>query len=293
MKRNFSDYLVALSVIACSIVLLGALTFALSGYRLKKPTRTLQINYEDVTGIKVNSEVRYAGAPAGRVIAMRHLTAKEREARANKKDAVCVTVSLDEGIPPLPTDVTATLSSDTMLSPKFVALSAGTPGGETLANNAAIEGHPAYGLEQITAAAGPLFENANKLLDNLNVTVTSLKTDLGEFTPKLGPLADSLKVDVDNLQNVIKNLDAMAKGADTLFGSADTFIKTTDKQLQEQLKQLHVTLLNLKVVTTYAKALVETLAQKPNRVIFSGKPATLTPESEILKSSKPLPARKP
>jgi ABC-type transporter Mla subunit MlaD len=293
MKRNFSDYLVALSVIACSIVLLGALTFALSGYRLKKTTRTLQINYEDVTGIKVNSEVRYAGAPAGRVIVMRHLTAKEREASANKKDAVRVTVSLDEGIPPLPTDVTATLSSDTLLSPKFVALSAGTPGGETLANNAAIEGHPAYGLEQITAAAGPLFDNANKLLDNLNVTVTGLKTDLGEFTPKLGPLADSLKVDVDNLQNVIKNLDAMAKGADTLFGSADTFIKTTDKQLQEQLKQLHVTLLNLKVVTTYAKALVETLAQKPNRVIFSGKPATLTPESEILKSSKPVPARKP
>ena len=129
VKRNLSDYFVALSVIACSVVLLGALTFALSGYRLKKPTRTLQINYEDVTGIKVNSEVRYAGAPAGRVIATRHLTAKEREASANKKDAVRITVSLDDGIPPLPTDVTATLSSDTMLSPKFVALSAGTPGG--------------------------------------------------------------------------------------------------------------------------------------------------------------------
>ena len=166
MKRNLSDYFVALFVIACSVVLLGALTFALSGRQLKKPTRTLQINYEDVTGIKVNSEVRYAGAPAGRVIAMRHLTAQEREATANKNDAVRVTVSLDEGIPPLPTDVTATLSSDTMLSPKFVALSAGTPGGNTLANNAAIEGHPAYGLEQITAAAGPLFDNANKLLNN-------------------------------------------------------------------------------------------------------------------------------
>jgi len=293
MKRNISDYLVALFVIACSIVLLAALTFALSGYRLKKPTRTLQINYEDVTGVKVNSEVRYAGAPAGRVIAMRHLTAKEREASANKKDAVRVTVSLDEGIPPLPTDITATLSSDTMLSPKFVALSAGTPGGQTLANNAAIEGHPAYGLEQITAAAGPLFDNANKLLDNLNVTVTGLKKDLGEFTPKLGPLADSLKLDVDNLQNVVKNLDSLAKGADNVLGTADTFISTTDKQLQEQLKQLHVTLLNLKVVTTYAKALVETLAEKPNRVIFSGKPAKLTPESEILKSNRPLPAKRP
>src|SRR5438067_1367563 len=241
MRRNLSDYFVALSVIACSLVLLGALTFALSGYRLKKPTRTLQINYEDVTGIKVNSEVRYAGAPTGRVIAMRHLTAQEREASANKKDAVRITVSLDEGIPPLPTDVTATLSSDTMLSPKFVALSAGTPGGQTLANNAAIEGHPAYGLEQITAAAGPLFENANKVLDNLNVTVTGLKKDLNDFTPKLGPLADSLKLDADNLQNVITNLDSVAKGADTFLGSADTFIKRTDKQLQDDLKQLNVT----------------------------------------------------
>jgi ABC-type transporter Mla subunit MlaD len=293
MKRTLSDYLVALFVIACSVVLLAALTFALSGYRLKKPTRTLQINYEDVTGIKVNSEVRYAGAPAGRVIAMRHLTASEREANANKRDAVRVTVGLNEGIPPLPTDVTATLSSDTLLSPKFVALSAGTPGGETLANNAAIEGHPAYGLEQITAAAGPLFENANKLLNDLSVTVTGLKKDLDQFTPKLGPLADSLKLDVDNLQNVIANLDNLTKGADSVLGTADHFISTTDKQLQEQLKQLHVTLLNLKVVTTYAKALVETLAEKPNRVIFSGKPAKLTPESEILKSSKPLPAKRP
>jgi len=293
MKRNLSDYLVALFVITCSIVLLAALTFALSGYRLKKPTRTLQINYEDVTGIKVNSEVRYAGAPAGRVLAMRHLTSKEREDLPNRKDAVRVTVGLAEGIPPLPTDVTATLSSDTLLSPKFVALSAGTPGGETLADNAAIEGHPAYGIEQITAAAGPLIDNANKLIDNLNVTVTGLKKDLGDFTPKLGPLADSLKTDADNLQNVITNLDGVEKGADKLFGTADTFISATDKQLQEQLRQLHVTLLNLKVVTTYAKALLESLAQKPNRIIFSGKPATLTPESEILKSSKPLPARKP
>ncbi|PYJ38748.1 MAG: hypothetical protein DME81_04515 [Verrucomicrobia bacterium] len=286
MKRNFSDYIVALSVILTSLVLLAALTIALSGYRLKKPTRTLQINYEDVTGIKVHSELRYAGAPAGRVIAMRHLTAKERESSANKRDAVQVTVSLDDAIPPLPADVVATLSSDTLLAPKFVALSAGTPGGNALANNAAIEGHPAYGIEQITAAAGPL-------LDNLNVTVANLKNDLGQFTPKLGPLADSLKIDVDNLQNVVKNLDGVSKDADKVLGTADTFISATDKQLQEQLKQLHVVLLNLKVVTTHAKALVETLAEKPNRLIFSGKPAKLTPEAEILRSSKPLPAKRP
>src|SRR5712691_6278861 len=293
MKRNLSDYIVAISVIVCSIILLGALTIALSGYRLKKPTRTLQINYEDVTGIKVHSEVRYAGAPAGRVIAMRHLTAAERAASANKKDAVRITISLDENVPALPADVAATLSSDTLLAPKFVALSAGTPGAKTLANNSAIEGHPAYGIEQITAAAGPLFENANKLLDNLNLTVSDLKGDLDGFMPKLGPIADSLKIDLDNLQNVVKNLDSVAKDADALFGTAGTFITTTDKSLQEQMKELHVILLNLKVATTHAKALVESLAEKPNRVIFSGKAPKLTPEEEIIKSSKPLPAKKP
>ena len=293
MKKNLSDYIVAISVIVCSVVLLGALTFALSGFRLRKATRTLQIRYEDVTGVKIHSEVRYAGAPAGRVIAMRHLTAEERARSTNKKDAVVITVELNAEIPPLPADVAATLSADSLLAPKFVALSAGTPGAKTLANNSAIEGHPAYGIEQITAAAGPLFENANKLLDNLNLTVSDLKGDLDGFMPKLGPIADSLKIDLDNLQNVVKNLDSVAKDADTLFGTAGTFITTTDKSLQEQMKELHVILLNLKVATTHAKALVESLAEKPNRVIFSGKAAKLTPEEEIIKSNKPLPAKKP
>src|SRR5438067_909264 len=217
MKKNLSDYLVALSVIVCSIVLLAALTFALSGYRLKKPSRTLQIQYEDVTGIKIHSEVRYAGAPAGRVIAMRHLTPNERSKSPNKRDAVIVTVELDEGIPPLPVDVAATLSADTLLAPKFVALSAGTPGGKTLANNASIEGHPAYGIEQITAAAGPLFDNANRLLDNLNVTVTDLKGNLGSFMPKISPLLDSLKIDIDELQGAAKGLGDVEVKAGTLF----------------------------------------------------------------------------
>jgi ABC-type transporter Mla subunit MlaD len=292
MKKNLSDYIVALAVIACSIVLLGALTVALSGYRLKKPARTLQINYEDVTGIKVHSEVRYAGAPAGRVIAMRHLTAAERGASANKKEAVRVTVSLDEGIPPLPTDVMATLSADTMLAPKFVAISAGTPGSKTLANNATIEGHPAYGLEQITAAAGPLFDNANKLLDNLNATVTDLKGNLGELMPKLPPLVDSLKTDVDNLQNVIQNLDSAAKNADGVLDTAGKFISGMDIQLQNLMKELNVVLLNLKVISTHAKAITETLGEKPSRLIFPGKTNKLTPEPEIIKSREPVPAKK-
>ena len=298
MKKNLSDYIVALSVIGCSIVLLAALTIALSGYRLNKPSRTLQIDYEDVTGIKVHSEVRYAGAPAGRVIAMRHLSATERGAAANKRDAVRVTVDLADNIPPLPADVAATLSSDTLLAPKFVALSAGTPGGKTLARDAVIEGHPSYGVEQITAAAGPLVDHANVLLDNLNGTVTDLKGELAGFMPKLPFVIDLAKTDLDELQKTIKGLNdvesqlgGVLNQAGTVMGTADDFLGNTGKQLQEQLSQLHVTLLNLKVITTHAKALTEALGEKPNRLIFSGKPAPLTPEAEIIKSRQPLPAR--
>jgi ABC-type transporter Mla subunit MlaD len=300
MKRNLSDYVVALSVIVCSAVLLAALTIALSGYRLKKPTRMLQIDYEDVTGIKLHSEVRYAGATAGRVIAMRHLSGDQRSAAENKRNAVRVTVSLADEIPPLPTDVIATLSSDTLLSPMFVAISAGTPGGETLANNAIIEGHTAYGIQQIAAAAGPLIDNANKLIDglngtvaNLDTTVTSVRNDLGSFMPKFGPLLDVAKIDLEELQRIIKGLDDVEKNANAVFDNAGKFLGSTDKQVQEQMKELHVILLNLKVVSTHAKALTESLAEKPNRIIFSGKGNKLTPESEILKSKEPLPAKRP
>ena len=300
MKRNLSDYVVALSVILCSAILLGALTIALTGFRFKKPSRTLQIDFEDVTGVKLHSEVRYAGAPAGHVIAMHHLSPEQRAAGANKRNAVRVTVDLLEEIPPLPADVIATLSSDTMLSPMFVALSAGTPGGETVANNAIIEGHPAAGIAQLMAAAGPLIDNANKLIDslnatagNLNTTVTDVRTNLDDFLPKISPVLDTAKTDLEELKRIIKGLDDVEKNANAVFESAGKFVGNTDKQLQDQLKELHVILLNLKVVSTHAKALTETLAEKPSRIIFSGKTQKLTPESEILKSKEPLPAKKP
>jgi ABC-type transporter Mla subunit MlaD len=300
MKRNLSDYFVALSVIVCSAVLLAALTIALSGYRLKKPTRTLQIDFEDVTGVKLHSEVRYAGAPAGRVIAIRHLSADQRESAANKRSAVRVTVSLADEIPALPADVIATLSSDTLLAPMFVALSAGTPGGDTLANNALIEGHPAYGIQQIAAAAGPLVDNANKLIDSLNATVGNLDTtisnvrnDLGQVLPKISPVLDVARIDLEELGRIIKGLDEVEKNANAVFENAGKFLGNTDKQLQDQMRELRVILLNLKVVSTHAKAITETLGEKPSRIIFSGKGNKLTPESEILQSKEPLPAKKP
>ena len=74
MKKNASDYLVALSVIVCSLVLLAALTYALGGWRPSNRGHTLEVDFVDVTGVKLHSDVRYAGAHAGTVTNIRPAT---------------------------------------------------------------------------------------------------------------------------------------------------------------------------------------------------------------------------
>ena len=76
------------------------------------------------------------------------------------------------------------------------------------------------------------------------------------------------------------------------MGSADQLLVRTDRNLNSRMQELSVVLDNLKVVSTHAKALTQQLAEKPNRLIFSGKAQKLTPEREIIKSDKPLPAVK-
>ncbi len=315
MKRNISDYLVALAVIACSVVLLGALTFALSGYQVKKPARTLAIHFNDVAGIKLHSEVRYAGAPAGRVIEMRPLTPEER---AGNKSAVRLTVSINDEIPPLPADVKVSLGSDTLLSEKFVGLSAGTPGGKTLENGATIQAESGTSIDQLAQSIGPMIENANELL-------STVRSQVNIVLPKIATLADStdttaksvtelmkhmdkfiadtggaLHVRIEELHGVIKNLDEiLVKGSDVIakggqvLDNANGFIGSTDKDLDARMKELRVVLENLKVVTTHAKAITETLGEKPSRLIWGSKPNKLVPEASILKSSEPLPAKAP
>ena len=261
----------------------------------------MQIDYEDVTGIKVHSEVRYAGAPAGRVIAMRHLSAGQRESAPNKRNAVRVTISLDENIPPLPADVTATLSSDTLLAPKFVALSAGTPGGETLANNATIEGHPCLRDRANHRRCRTALREREQADRQPQRHGHECERHGDQREKRSGTIPAEVLTAAryrENGSRMTSRRSSLAsipwKKTRTRFSTRRAkFIGTTDKQLQDQMKELHVILLNLKVISTHAKAITEALGEKPNRLIFSGKAKTLTPEAEILKSREPLPAQRP
>ena len=293
-------------VIACSVVLLAALTFALSGRQLQKPSRTLQIDYADITGINLASQLRYAGAPAGNVIAIHPLTYDERNASPDKTNAVRVTVAINNDVPPLPADVQASINADTLLSEKFIALSAGTPNGKLLANSAVIQGHPG-GLAGLLHGAGPLLKKVDALL-------ASVQGDLKDVVPKLNTVLDStheavksartlldnanslvagngsLHGAIDRARDAVEKLQNVEKDLDDLLKKANVFVGDTNQNLAGRMKELGVVLQNLKVATTYLKEFSKSIGEKPNRVIFTGAPAKLTPEESILKSSQPLPA---
>ena len=327
MKKNLSDFVIAVSVILCSVVLLAALTYALSGRRASASDRTVEIDYPDVTGIKLHSEVHYAGAPAGTVTAIRLLTTAEREAaetEEKKRNAVRVTVTLFKDSPPLPQDVRASIASETMLSEKFVALSAGSPDVPKLANGALLQGHAGGGIEGLFDAIQPItdalphllasvdgvLKSMDPLLKNVNGAVDTVKGAVNDIAPRTDKLLDGLKTTSDSANTAIKKIDSLIADADgplksdllevktTLMKlqgtltSANQLLGHTDKNLDGRMQELAVVLQNLKVVSTQAKAITQALGERPSRLIFSGKPQKLTSEQEILQSNKPLPAVK-
>ena len=321
MKKNFTDFVIAALVIGCSLVLLGALAFALGGWRGSKAARTVEIDFPDVTGVHLHSELRYAGAPAGAVSGIRLLTFKERIAGPTdtaKRTAVRVTATLRPDVPPLPADVRVSISSDTMLSDKFIALSAGSPDGPKLAATTVLQGQSGGGLDALLDSVGPVMRTLDEtlrdispVLKNTNHAIHTFKDGIGDALPKVSKLLEGLKTTADSADTALKRFDKLIDDADEpikedlmqikklliqieqTMGSADQLLTRTDRNLNNRMQELSVVLENLKVVSTHAKALTQQLAEKPNRLIFSGKPKTLTTEEEILKSRKPLPAVKP
>jgi ABC-type transporter Mla subunit MlaD len=318
MKKNFSDYLVAAGVVACSVVLLGALTFALSGWRNKEGGRTLEIDFPDVTGIRIHSELRYAGAPAGTVTAVRLLSEKELNAapEGKKANAVRVSVRLFDTVPELPVDVKASLASDTLLSEKFVSFSAGSADAAKLANGAILQGMRGGSFDDLLNSVGPILQSVDTTLASLEPlvkttteTVATLKTGIADVLPRINKVADSAGVAASTADNLLKRADkliadneggiktdleelknALSKLQDALK-RVDGFVGNTDKELAGRMQELSVILQNLKVATTHAKSFTKAIGEKPSKLIFSGKPVELPREEVILKNTKPVPLR--
>jgi ABC-type transporter Mla subunit MlaD len=126
-----------------------------------------------------------------------------------------------------------------------------------------------------------LFNNVDTTILNANGAVTKLKGDYAELIPKLHSI-------LGEAQNIATNADRAVLKASTLLDSLNGVVKTNEADLKKLVEELRVTSQNLKVLTTYAKALSARLAEKPSSLIWSGKKRELPTEKSILESAEPI-----
>ena len=323
--KNWSNVIIALTVIACSLVLLGALTIALGGYHGRPGGRALHVEFRDATGIKLHSPVRYAGAVAGTVTQIRYLTPEERKQARVRETAVRVSVQLNHEVPPLPSDVTAGLASETILGEKFIALSAGSPNLPALANGAIIPGKDVVSFDGLAGSAQETIENVNHILTRLNADYPRLVPRLADLlgqgnsllfqgsnlihnangaVTNAGGLVAKFRTDSAEVitklnallvqgQGIATNVDQTIQQISTFVVRADALVQTNEPGLRQIIGELRVVSQNLKVISTYTKALTGTLGAKPSRLIWGGKKNPLPTEQQILESSQPIPIELP
>jgi ABC-type transporter Mla subunit MlaD len=319
-SKNASQYVLGLTVIVCSLILLIALTYALLGFGQRAGGRPLVLDFHDATGIKLHSDVKFAGKTAGSVTDMRYLTAPERLNAKDQKNAMRIIVQLSKEVPPLPSDISVQVDSETLLGEKFISITPGRPDAPPLPDGAVVQGIESVGIDAVTRSAGTAVENLNQILEalkkdypdlvprlaelldrgnavlaqsskvarnadsaiaNANEIVTKLKGDYGTLVPKLHTL-------FNQAQMIATNADAAVQKASVLVGRVDTVVKTNEDDVHKLLEELRVVSQNLKVLSTYAKGLSATLAEKPSRLIWGGRTGNLPTEQEILQSKEPI-----
>jgi ABC-type transporter Mla subunit MlaD len=310
MKGTIGDYIVTLFVVLCSAALLAALTVALSGRKIRDNERILYVDFSDISGIKLYSQVRYGGALAGEVRAIRLLGAEERKSSSKPENTVRVSIVLDENLPDMPADIVVGIGSDSLLSEKFIAMNGGDPVGGILQNGAIVSGAPGMNLERLTESAKELLAGASILVGRMELLLNKTDELLGEIRSVTLP---ALSEFMDNANGVAVSADALIEHADaligdneevvranllelrraignmnTFFGKASGFVGVANAEVVARMEELEVVLENLKVATTHAKAITETLGERPSRLIWPSKRRKLPSEEKILRSNRPV-----
>ena len=249
MLRQKPERWIALAVIACTLALAAILTLIVGHWQFNPDRRTVHAYFQSCVGIDINSPIRYAGAPVGRVARIEVVPRAEQKQSDGKCYYVKVTLVINRSLE-VGDDASFEIKQEGVLGAKFVGITPGKIDAPLLADDATVLGVSPVDLIDL-AAPGK------------------------ELLVKLGPV-------VDNLHGITQTLNQSVPG---LITKVDDFLDHGD----ELLADLRVVSGNLKVVTTNAKAFTATIGERPWRLLFGGKPTTLPTEAEILASPKPVP----
>jgi ABC-type transporter Mla subunit MlaD len=278
MKESQTNAVIALSTVVGAIVMLIALSLAIGKFSLGGQKHEIIIRFPNASGINANSEIKYAGAPVGRVKLVRIIPRKDQtvDPFTKQNNSVEVVAEIDPAVE-IGEDVKTTIRQDGLgISARYILLSPGPdPNSKLLADDALVQGEAPFELNDLIQPAGEALTEAKTLLSNL------------------GPVLDRL----DSLsQNLTTNLPPLMAHADKLMSDGDSALANFDtpegkERIRETLANLRVATENLKVVSSNAKALTATLAVKPWRVFWGGSTVTPPPESEVVNSDNAIPLK--
>jgi len=273
MKENSINRFTALIALLAAILMLGALSFAIGKWSFGNTGYDLVVKFPNATGINNNSEVKYAGAHAGRVKDVRLIARKDQtiDPLTNQFNCVEVVIEVDKSLE-IGNDVAATIKQDGFgISAKYVLL---TPGpnhdSPALVDGDTVQGEMPFDLSDLIQPAGDALEQAKAL-------VTQLQPILGRLDRLSTKLDADLPPLLDNGNKFLIDGDSVISNFNTPEGK---------QRLNDMLDSLKVSTENLKVVSSNAKALTATLAEKPWRVFWGGPTVPAPTEDDVLKSDK-------
>jgi ABC-type transporter Mla subunit MlaD len=273
MQENKINATIAIATLIAAVLMAAALSFAIGKWSWGKTGYEVIIKFPNAMGITGNSEVKYAGVHAGRVKEVRPIARQDqtKDPGTTLFNCVEVVVDIDNKIE-VGKDVAATIKQDGFgISAKYVLL---TPGPDqhspALVNGDLVQGEMPFDLSDLIQPAGDALEQAKTLV-----------TQLGPVMDRLDVLSQKMSTSLPPLMN---HADKFLQDGDSLLANFDT--PEGRQRLNEMLDSLRVSTDNLKVVSTNAKALTATLAEKPWRVFWGGSTIKPPPEDEILKSNQ-------
>jgi ABC-type transporter Mla subunit MlaD len=230
--KNKQDALVALSVIVCAGVLLGALVFSISGNPFKKPVLSFTADFESVAGITPHSPVLYAGDKIGVVDNLEQLSPEDR---LDPDAIVRLHLSITKDVT-VPSNIKISITSDSMLGERYVAIQRINDEDGPLNDGVhLLAGAPPSMLEsmipggtEIVSDLGAIASNLKSFTEgldsgddgkNLSETIANLKDVTGDFKIILrgeGENAEGLKVKLaaitDNMQTLTQDLKELISG---------------------------------------------------------------------------------
>ena len=274
MKDSRSNAFIAGIALVAAVLMCAALSYAIGKWHFGNTGTTYTVKFPNATGVTPNAEVKYAGAPCGRVKLVRLIPRKDQDIdpHTNLYNSVEVVIEVDKGVE-VGQDVEATIKQDGIgIAAKYILLSPGPDhNSPDLADNSMIQGAMPFDLADLLQPAGEALTQAKVLVGQLQPALA-----------KIGPLMDRAEKLTSQLEPVIGHADKLLTDGDSVVGTINT--PEGKQRLQNIIASLNVSTENLKVVSYNAKALTQTLAQKPWRVFWGGSTVQPISEDQALKS---------